>query len=508
MKRRVLLLILDGWGLAPAGPGNAISLANTPNFDFYWSHYPHLSLSASGPDVGLPEGQIGNSEVGHLNIGAGRVIWQDLPRISKAIKDGSFYNNETLHNMFNYCKENHKPLHLMGLVSPGGVHSHQEHLYALLSMAKHEGIHDVYVHVFTDGRDVPPKSAHKYIADLESKMKDLGVGKIATVCGRYYAMDRDNRWSRIELAYAAIVEGMGPKAESAKRAVDIAYDSGLTDEFIRPTVVLRDYKMEDGDAVLFFNLRSDRPRELTRAILDNDFRSFRVPRQFKNLYFVTMTNYDKSLNVKGIVFPEQMVKPNLATVIAENGLSQLHTAETEKYAHVTYFLDGGDEQVNENEKRLMVASPKVPTYDKKPEMSVAAVAQNIIENIGKEDFIVANFANPDMVGHTGLISAAITACEAVDIALGEVVSAALEAKYEIIITADHGNVEQMLDNSGSPHTAHTTNKVPIVFMTNEKYLVNKLTDPKLANIAPTVLFLLGIKKPSEMNEQSLLKGAV
>lgn len=489
MQRRVVLIILDGWGLAPASPSNAVSMANTPNFDFLWSHYPHLRLAASGEAVGLPAGQIGNSEVGHLNIGAGRVVTQDLPRISKAIKDGSFFKNKVLAETFAYAKENDKPIHIMGLVSDGGVHSHISHLFALLEYAKSAGIHKVYIHAFTDGRDVEPKSAIKYFEALESEIKKIGVGKIATVSGRYFAMDRDNRWERTDLAYSAIAEGKGELADSAEQAIKDNYARGVTDEFIRPTVIDPKGKIEDGDAIIFFNLRSDRPRQLSHLLLA------------KKPYFVTMTEYDPLLKTNGVIFPYEEVKNVLSEVISSEGLKQFHIAETEKYAHVTFFLDGGKEKASKGEDRHLIPSPKIATYDLKPEMSAPEVARNLLEQIGKYDFIVVNFANADMVGHTGKLKAAISACEAVDVELGKVIKKATENGYNVIVTADHGNAEQMIYLDGLPCTAHTTNLVPFILVGEQK--LRKVQSPKLGNISPTVLDIMGIKKPKEMTESSL-----
>jgi len=498
-----MLVILDGWGLAPASASNAVSVANTPNFDFLWSHYPHLKLAASGEAVGLPPHQMGNSEVGHLNIGAGRVVWQDLPRISNAIKDGSFAKNKVLADTFAYAIKHDKPAHLMGLVSDGGVHSHITHLFALLKYAKAAGVKDVYVHVFTDGRDVPPKSAVKYVATLEDEMKNIGIGKIATISGRYFAMDRDNRWDRVQLAYEAIVDGRGELADTAEEAIEDSYARGVTDEFIRPTIIDKKGKIGSGDAVIFFNLRSDRPRQLSRALIDPCFSGFRCQNTPEKLYFVTMTEYDPELKTQGVVFPYEEIKNVLSEVISGDGLTQLHIAETEKYAHVTFFLDGGKEAKTKGEDRIMVPSPKVTTYDKQPAMSAPEVGKQLLEQIGKYDFIAVNFANADMVGHTGIVKAAAAACEAVDVELGKIVRKAQESGYNIIVTADHGNAEKMLNGDGTPCTAHTTNPVPFILVTKDGYHMITIREPKLGNIAPTILDLLGLPKPKEMTEKSL-----
>jgi 2,3-bisphosphoglycerate-independent phosphoglycerate mutase len=504
MQRRVLLIILDGWGLAPAGPANAESLAKTPNFDFLWSHYPHMKLHASGEEVGLPKGQIGNSEVGHLNIGAGRVVWQDLPRISNAIEDGSFFNNEVLLKTFEYAKKNNKPVHLLGLLSDGGVHSHISHLFALMKMAKEAGIPEVYIHAFTDGRDVEPRTADRYLKELEEKIDEIGIGRIATISGRFYAMDRDNRWDRIELAYNAMVLGEGDLADSASQVIADSYKRGVTDEFIRPTVLDPKGMIADDDAVVFFNFRSDRPRELSRALTDPKFSAFKRAKISKNLYFVTMAEYDPTLLTRGVVFPYVGIRNVLSEVISADGLTQFHTAETEKYAHVTFFFNGGIEKPFEGEDRLLIPSPKVATYDRKPEMSAEEVTKNLLERIGNYDFIVVNYANADMVGHTGMMKPAIKACEAVDACLGEVVKKAQERDYNVIVTADHGNIEKMLCTDGSPSTAHTTNPAPFILISDGSHKLKHLGTPRLANIAPTILKLMGVPKPREMEEDCLM----
>lgn len=503
MFRRVLLVILDGWGVAPATKGNAVSLAKTPNFDFFWSKYPHTLLSASGEEVGLPKGQMGNSEVGHLNIGGGRVVWQDLPRITKSIRDGSFFENRELKKAFSHAKEGEKPLHLIGLLGPGGVHSHQIHLYALLEMAKREKVHNVFVHVITDGRDTSPRSALKYLNELEDKMKEIGVGKIATICGRYYAMDRDKRWQRVEMAYNAMTQGIGETASKAALAVEKSYKRGVSDEFIKPIIVRKDGIIQDDETVIFFNFRSDRPREICQAFLLPEFKGFKRQKVIKNLYFLTMCEYEKDLPVTAVAFSPEIVKNNLAEVISDEGLSQFHIAETEKYAHVTFFFNGGTEKAFEGEERLMIQSPLVTTYDLKPEMSAPEITRELIKKIGKFDFIVVNFANPDMVGHTGDVEATVKAVETVDNSLGQVVEKAKEENYDVIVIADHGNAEKMVNNDGTPCTAHTNSPVPFIYIGSEAIL-RKLDNPKLANVAPTILSIMGVPKPNEMKEGSLL----
>jgi len=498
-----MLVILDGWGLLPAGPANAVSLADTPNFDFLWSHYPHTKLAASGEDVGLPAHQMGNSEVGHLNLGAGRVVLQDLPRISKTIRDGSFFQNKVLEETFIYAKKTGKPVHLLGLLSDGGVHSHISHLFALLEYAKHMGVHNVFVHPFTDGRDVPPKSAIKYIQELENEMKLIGVGKIATIGGRYFSMDRDSRWERVKFAYDAMVEGRGELADTAAEAIEDSYARGITDEFIRPTVIDPKGIIGSEDAVIFFNFRSDRPRQLSRALVDPCFSGFKCQNTPTGLYFVTLTEYDVSLPVQGVVFPQQKIENSLAQVLSHHGFNQFHVAETEKYAHVTFFFDGGIEQSEKGEVKDMIPSPHVATYDKKPEMSARGVADSLIDHIGKYDFIVANFANADMVGHTGIVKAAVKACAEVDIELGRVIEKAKQENYAVIVVADHGNAEKMLNSDGSPCTSHTTSPVPFILVSEPMQKLRHSRNPKLGSVAPTILDIMGLEIPKEMTEDSL-----
>ncbi len=503
MNRNVLLIILDGWGIAPASESNAISLSNLPNYNLYWKKYPHIELAASGIAVGLPEGQIGNSEVGHSNIGAGRVILEDLPRINRAIDNKSFFKNKALVDACEYAKRTKNSLHLIGLVSPGGVHSHQNHLYALLELAKKVGVESVFIHVITDGRDVDPKSALRYVVQLESKIKRIGVGEIATVCGRYYMMDRDNRWNRVEKAYGMLVMGEAKEAPSAKIAINDSYKKNITDEFIEPVIIKKEGLIKDKDAVIFFNIRSDRPREITKALIQKKFDSFVRRKIFDNLYFVSMTEYEKDLPVKAVAFEPQIIKNCLAEVLSNNGLTQLHIAETEKYAHVTFFFNGGSEKPFPHEKRVLVPSPKVATYDLAPEMNAKGVCEGILNNIGRYNFIVANFANADMVGHTGNVEAVVRSCEKVDECLGKIVKMAEKFNYETLIIADHGNAEKMKTDDGEPHTAHTTNKVPFIYIGN-RYKIKEVIEPKLGNVAPTILELMSVKKPKEMTESSIL----
>ncbi len=495
------LVVLDGWGLAPPGPGNAISQAATPNFDDLWSRFPHSTLSASGRDVGLPEGQMGNSEVGHLNLGAGAVVRQDLTRIDDAVADGSFFDNPVLKAACEAARSGPRGrLHLMGLVSDGGVHSGWEHIEACIELAAREGVPDLVVHAFTDGRDTPPKAGAGYLAELERWLKH--AGRIGTVCGRFYAMDRDRRWDRINEAYYAIVHAQGLRAESAVDAARESYERGETDEFIRPTVV-GDYDgMAEGDAVLHFNFRPDRARELVRALGEPDFDEF--PRGVApRVHLTTLTEYRKGWEYP-VAFPPQVPEITLAQVIAAQGAHQLHAAETEKYAHVTYFFNGGREVEWEGEERCLVPSVRdVPTYDKKPEMSARAAANAFRDRWSQDGFRfgIINFANPDMVGHTGDIPAAVTAVETVDACLGDVIAAVHESGGACIVTADHGNADNMLEPDGSPNTAHSTNPVPFVITVEGV----SLAEGRLADVAPTALALLGIEQPAAMTGRSLIE---
>lgn len=501
-KKPLLLMILDGWGIAPPGPENAVSVAKTPNLDRYFAQYPHTELQASGEDVGLPAGQIGNSEVGHLNIGAGRIVYQDLSRISLAIRDGSFFKNEVLLEAMNRAKEGGKALHLMGLVSDGGVHSHQDHLKALLRMAKQVGVAEVYVDAFLDGRDVPPQSALEQIRAMEDYMRELGLGKIAMVSGRYYAMDRDNRWERVEKAYHAMVQREGATFASGSEGIAASYEAGVTDEFVVPFVVEGGKPITAGDSVIFFNFRPDRAREITRALYDTEFDHFARPEGARPVYMVSMTQYDATFTLP-VAFPKASYPDTLGEVLAKAGLHQLRIAETEKYAHVTFFFNGGVEEPNEGEERILVPSPKVATYDMQPEMSAYGVTERLLEALDSDrfDVVILNFANPDMVGHTGILKAAVTAMEAIDTCAGKVVEKVLSLGGTVCVTADHGNLEKMLNEDGSPCTAHTTNPVPFMVISGEKH---SLHPGRLSDIAPTMLELLHMPQPAAMTGKSLL----
>lgn len=500
----VALLILDGWGNGdPKDKNNAIAIANTPNMDKFLAECPHASLQCSGEAVGLPDGQMGNSEVGHLNIGAGRVVYQELTRITKAIREGSFFKNPVFKNVVESVKSNGGALHLMGLLSDGGVHSHNTHLYALLELAKQEGLKKVYVHAFLDGRDVPPSSAAEYVQLLEKEIARIGAGKIATVSGRYYAMDRDKRWERVEKAYAAIALAKGETAKSAVDAVKVSYDAGTTDEFVLP-VVIGDYAgMEKGDGVIFFNFRPDRARELTHAFTDAAFDGF-VRKEGLSLAFATMTQYELGLNVE-VAYRPQVLTNTLGEVLHKEGMSQLRIAETEKYAHVTFFFNGGVEEPVGGEERILIPSPKVATYDLQPEMSAPEVTEKVLEQIKakKHDVIILNFANGDMVGHTGVLAAAVKAVETVDFCVGRIVEAIKAVGGAVCITADHGNAEVMVDaGTGEPFTAHTTNSVPFIVISDK---VTAVKEGALCDIAPTLLTIVGVGIPSEMTGTSLIK---
>ena len=503
-----MLMILDGFGINKNKDGNAIKLAKTPNIDKLKKKYPNAEIYTSGLKVGLPEGQMGNSEVGHTNIGAGRIVYQELTKITKSIEDGDFFTNPEFIAAIENCKKYKSKLHILGLVSDGGVHSHNRHLYALLEMAKRRDFEDVYVHCFLDGRDTPPASGEGYIAKLEEKMKEKGVGKIASIAGRFYAMDRDKRWQRIEKAYNAMVKGEGIKAGSSIKAIEDSYQKEVFDEFVEPTVVCNNEKpiatIDKHDSVIFFNFRPDRARQITRTLVDPNFKEFKTEKL--DLYFVCFTNYDETLpNVK-IAFKKETLENTFGEYISKRGYTQLRIAETEKYAHVTFFFNGGEEKQYQGEERILVPSPKVETYDMKPEMSAYEVTEKVLEAIKQDKFdsIILNFANTDMVGHTGNLEAAIKAVEAIDECVGKIVELVNEKKGNLIITADHGNAEQMIDyKTGEPHTAHTTNPVPILLITNDKTLKIK-SGGKLADLAPTMLDLMKLKKPSEMTGESLL----
>ncbi len=505
-KKPYALIILDGYGVNEIHEGNAIYAAKTPNMDRYMQECPHSIVHASGMDVGLPEGQMGNSEVGHTNIGAGRIVYQELTRITKSISDGDFFENPVLLAAVENCKKNNSALHLMGLLSDGGVHSHNQHLYGLLKLAKEKGLTDVHVHCFLDGRDVPPSSGAEFVESLVENIRAIGVGDIATVMGRYYAMDRDNRWERVEKAYNAMVLGEGETCESAVTAVKESYNNGVTDEFVVPTVVVKDGapvgKMEKNDSIIFFNFRPDRAREITRTIVDPAFEGF--DREYFENFYVCMTQYDASMPNVEVAFKPESLTNTFGEYISQKGLRQLRIAETEKYAHVTFFFNGGVETVCDGEDRALINSPKVATYDLKPEMSAYEVTDEAVKRIesGDYDVIVLNFANCDMVGHTGDFEAAVKAVEAVDECLGRVIDALQKMDGVALITADHGNADQMVDNeNGGAFTAHTTNVVPLVLIGKQDA---SLKPGRLADLAPTMLDLMGLDKPAEMSGESLL----
>lgn len=507
MNRLTALIILDGWGIGPDYAGNAIKNAKTPNFDLLLKRYPNTELIASGYEVGLPKGQMGNSEVGHLNIGAGRVVYQDFTRITKSIEDGEFKTNEAFNNAIEYVKENNSKLHFIGLLSDGGVHSHNSHLYSLMELAKDKGIENLQIHCITDGRDVGPTSSPNYIKDLQKKIKEIGIGHIASIMGRYYAMDRNNQWDRVKIAYDTLTEGTGEIYFDPLEAVRMSFLDNVTDEFINP-LLIQDNEgklgtIAEGDAVIFYNFRPDRARELTRSFVDEDFDKFK--REKKNIKFVCMTLYDKTIENVEIAFKPHFVRNTLGEYLSSKGYKQLRAAETEKYAHVTYFLNGEIEDPFKNEVRILIPSPDVATYDLKPEMSAVKLKNKILDEIEKDiyDVMIINFANPDMVGHTGDIDAAIKAVETVDKCLGEIVNSIIRLDGIAIITADHGNCEEMLDKTTmSKVTAHTLNKVPFIVVENSKNY--KLKEGILADIAPTVLELMNIEKPIEMTGESLI----
>ncbi len=502
--RPTMLMILDGYGVNNKEYGNAIAQAETPALDAIFEQYPKTTLKACGLAVGLPEGQMGNSEVGHLNIGAGRIVYQELTRITKAIEDGDFAENPVLNQAVEHVLKNDSALHLLGLLSDGGVHSHITHLKALIDLAAAKGVKEVYVHCFLDGRDVPPRCADSYIKQLEAHMEKAGVGKVSVVSGRYYAMDRDKRWERVVLAYDAMTLGEGIEAASALEAVSSAYERDENDEFVKPTVVAGGKPVNDGDAMIMFNFRPDRAREITRAFVDKDFDGFERKKTIADLFYVCMTQYDAEMPNVSIAYPPQVLKETLGEYLAELGLKQLRIAETEKYAHVTFFFNGGVEEPNENEDRVLIASPKVATYDLQPEMSAYQVTERVLEEIAsdKYDVIILNFANADMVGHTGIMEAAVAAIEALDKCVPQIVGAVLAKDGQILLTADHGNADNMLNDDGSVVTAHSLNDVPLLHIANQP---KELKAGKLADLAPTLLDLMGIDIPGEMTGESLIK---
>ena len=506
MDKTTILMILDGYGVNEKTEGNAVKLANKPNLDRIMSEYPCVKGYASGLAVGLPDGQMGNSEVGHLNMGAGRIVYQELTKITKAIEDGDFFTNKALLSAVENCKKNNSDLHLFGLLSSGGVHSHISHVYGLLEMAKKNGVSNVYVHAFLDGRDTPPASGKDFVAQLEEKMSEIGVGKVASLAGRYYAMDRDNNWDRVEQAYLSLTTGEGKQAESAVKAMEDSYAADVTDEFVVPTVITENGKplsvVKENDSVIFFNFRPDRAREMTRAFCDDKFVGFE--RKYIPTTFVCFKDYDESIPNKLVAFKKEEIDNTFGEYLAAKGLKQLRLAETEKYAHVTFFFNGGVEKQYEGEDRILVKSPAVATYDLQPEMSAYEVTDKLVPAIesGKYDMIILNYANCDMVGHTGVFEAAVKAVEAVDTCVGRVVEAIKKMGGVALITADHGNADKMVDADGSPFTAHTTNPVPFCVV---GYDCQLREGGRLADIAPTMLQIMGLEQPAEMDGVSLIK---
>ena len=509
MSKLTMLMILDGFGINEKEEGNGVKQANIPHLNEILTKNPNTIIHTSGLEVGLPEGQMGNSEVGHTNIGAGRIVYQDLAKITKAIQDGDFFSKTEFVKAIENCKANNSKLHLMGLLSDGGVHSHNRHLYGLLELAKRKDFEDVYVHCFMDGRDTPPASGESYITELEEKMQEKGVGQIATLSGRFYAMDRDKRWERVSEAYNAMVNGVGEKATSAISAIEESYQKEVFDEFVKPTVITNKNgepvaKIEEGDSIIFFNFRPDRAREITRSIVDKEFDGFETKKI--NTYFVCMTPYDETMPNVEVAYRKEEIRNTFGEYISRRGLKQLRIAETEKYAHVTFFFNGGEEKQYEGEDRILVPSPKVETYDLKPEMSACEVCEKVVEAIKSEkyDSIILNFANPDMVGHTGNTDAVVKALEAIDECVNRIVNAVNEVNGTLLITADHGNCEQMVDyKTGEPQTAHTTNPVPLAIVglpTNKK-----IREGCLADLAPTMLDIMGLEKPDEMTGESLIE---
>lgn len=512
MKQITALIILDGFGCRENVDGNAIRADGVKHIRELWNAYPHTQIEASGNAVGLPAGQMGNSEVGHLNIGAGRVVYQELTRITKSIEDGDFFSNEAFLGAVENCKKHNSALHLYGLCSDGGVHSHLTHLYALVKLARENGLKNVFIHCFMDGRDVPPESGKGYIHALKNELKALGCGKIATVMGRYYAMDRDNRFERVEKAYAALVYGEGVQAEDPEAAMQASYDAGVTDEFVVPVVITENGApvgtVRANDSVIFFNFRPDRAREITRAFILPEFDGFDRKKGFFPLHYVCMTQYDKTFGARvHVAFKPERLSNTFGVYISSMNKTQLRIAETEKYAHVTFFFNGGVEAPNPGEDRVLIPSPKVATYDLKPEMSAYEVTAEAVKRIesGKYDVMILNFANPDMVGHTGVMEAAVKAVHAVDECAAEVVSAILKAGGRAIITADHGNCEQMVGPDGEPFTAHTTNPVPLILVDDMRKEAKLRTGGRLCDLAPTLLALMGLPVPEEMSGRSLLE---
>jgi 2,3-bisphosphoglycerate-independent phosphoglycerate mutase len=505
--RRTVLVVLDGYGERAERDANAIRLARTPHFDALYRDYPHTLVATSGLAVGLPEGQMGNSEVGHMNLGSGRVVYQELTRIDKAIADGTFFDNEVLCAAMDAAKAGSGRLHLLGLTSPGGVHSSLEHAYALVELARRRGVREIIWHAFLDGRDTPPKSAAGFLRDVQARLRQIGAGRIGSVVGRYWAMDRDQRWDRVADAYALLTEGTGTAADDPVAAVEASYAANVTDEFVRPIAMRGANPIGDGDAVIFFNFRSDRARELTRALTEPGFDAFPRARVPKLSAYVCMTRYDKSFPLP-IAFAPQSLDQILGQFLAERGIAQFRTAETEKYAHVTFFFNGGREDPFAGEERRLVPSPKdVATYDLKPEMSARGVADGVVDAITGErfGFVLVNFANPDMVGHTGVLPAAIDAVDVIDECIGRIIDAARAHDTSVLITADHGNCEQMLDANGEPHTQHTTNPVPFLLVDDRHRGASLAADGRLCDVAPTVLKVMGLPQPVQMEGHSLLR---
>ena len=495
---------MDGFGINPGAKGNAIEAANTPNLSRLFKENPFTTIGASGLDVGLPDGQMGNSEVGHTNIGAGRVVYQMLVKISKSIESGEFFEIEALKGAVENCKKNDSALHLIGLLSDGGVHSHIEHLFGLIKMAKKAGLKKVYVHCIMDGRDVSVTSGKGFVKDLEDEMAKIGVGKIATISGRYYAMDRDFAWDRVEKAYSAMVYGEGIQNRNAVESMALSYENGVTDEFIIPTVVDKEGTIKANDSVVFFNFRPDRARQITRTFVDESFDGFERKNGFFPLYYVCMTQYDETMPNVTVAFPPEELKMTMGEYISSKGMTQLRIAETQKYAHVTFFFNGGEEKTFEGEDRILIQSPDVPTFDLKPEMSAYPVCDAVVEQIksGKYDMVILNFANCDMVGHTGVWEAAVKAVEAVDECVGRVVDAALSMDGAVIITADHGNADKMIGDDGKPFTPHSTNPVPFCVV---GYDCELKETGRLADIAPTMLTIMGLPQPAEMTGETMIK---
>jgi len=505
MKKKVILMILDGWGKSPDPKVSAIDNANTQFIDSLYTKYGHASLRTDGLHVGLPEGQMGNSEVGHMNLGAGRIVYQDLAKINLAVTNDTLKDETVLKDALQYANKNNKAVHLLGLVSDGGVHSHLNHLYGLLDVIEDHGVEKSFIHAFTDGRDVDPKSGYGFISELETRLESSST-KLATITGRYYAMDRDNRWERVKIAYDALVNSEGEHSKNATKTIESNYEDGLTDEFLKP-IIMTDYnndpiaKIKDGDVVLFFNFRTDRGRELTEVLSQNDKHEYNMHKL--NLHYVTMTNYDDNFKNVEVIFNKDNVTNTLGEVLETHGKTQLRMAETEKYPHVTFFFSGGREAPFKGEERILKNSPKVATYDLQPEMSAFELKDALVEELKKEtlDFVCLNFANGDMVGHTGVMEAAIKACEAVDTCVEAVVTTALEHNYTTLLIADHGNCETMINPDGSPNTAHTTNPVPIILIDKE---LTSIKDGVLGDIAPTILKLIGVEKPEVMTQSSLI----